>query len=87
MKGYEQRYRSPWLLVILLILGGILGGMIGHALSGIWNLALLNQGIYTGLPVTTLNLDFLTLTFGFTFKVNIVSILGFIAAFVIYLRL
>ena len=87
MKGYGQRYRSPWLLVILLILGGILGGMIGHALGGISNLAFFNQGIYTGLPVTTLDLNFLTLTFGFTFKVNLVSILGFIVAFIIYLRL
>jgi hypothetical protein len=50
-------------------------------------LAFLNQGPGIGLPVTTLNLDFLTLTFGFTFKVNPVSILGFIAAFIIYLRL
>jgi hypothetical protein len=87
MKGYGQHYRSPLLLVILLILGGLLGGMIGHALSGVWNLAILNQGIDTGLPTTTLNLGFLTLTFGFTFRVNLVSILGFIVAFIIYLRL
>ena len=87
MKGYGQHYRSPWLLVILLILGGISGGLIGQALGGIQHLAFLNQGPSIGLPVTTLNLDFLTLTFGCTFKVNPVSILGFILAFIIYLRL
>lgn len=87
MKGYGQRYRSAWLLVILLILGGLAGGLIGQALSSVHNLAFLNQGPGIGLPATTLNLDFLTLTFGFTFKVNPVSILGFIVAFIIYLRL
>jgi riboflavin transporter FmnP len=87
MKGYGQHYRSAWLLVILLILGGIVGGLIGQALSSIHHLAFLNQGPGIGLPATTLNLDFLTLTFGFTFKVNPVSILGFIVAFIIYLRL
>jgi hypothetical protein len=87
MKGYGQHYRSAWLLVILLILGGIVGGLIGQALSSVNHLAFLSQGPGIGLPVTTLNLDFLTLTFGFAFKVNPVSILGFIAAFIIYLRL
>jgi riboflavin transporter FmnP len=87
MKGYGQRYRSAWLLVILLILGGLAGGLIGQALSSVHHLAFLNQGPGIGLPATTLNLDFLTLTFGFTFKVNPVSILGFIVAFIIYLRL
>lgn len=87
MKGYGQHYRSPWLLVLLLVLGGIFGGLAGQALGGVQHLAFLNQGAYVGLPVTTLNLDFLTLTFGFTFKVNTVSLLGFILAFIIYLRL
>ena len=87
MKGYGQHYRNAWLLVILLILGGIVGGLIGQALSIVHHLAFLNQGPGIGFPATALNLDFLTLTFGFTFKVNPVSILGFIAAFIIYLRL
>lgn len=86
MKGYGH-YRSPWLLVILLILGGIFGSLIGQTLGGIQQLAFLNQGIYIGLPDTKLNLDILTLTFGCTFKVNWVGLLGFIIAFVIYRRL
>jgi hypothetical protein len=87
MKGYGQHYRSAWLLVILLIVGGIAGGLIGQALSGIHQLAFLNQWPSVGLPATTLNLEFLTLTFGFAFKVNPVSIAGFIAALILYLRL
>jgi hypothetical protein len=87
MKGYGQHYRSPWLLVILLILGGILGGLVGQALSGVQQLAFINQGPIVGLPETMLNLDFLAITFGFTFKVNPVGILGFIGAFLLYLHL
>ncbi|HHW39553.1 MAG TPA: DUF4321 domain-containing protein [Syntrophomonadaceae bacterium] len=86
MKGYGQ-YRSPWLLVILLVLGGIFGGLIGQALGSIPALAFLREGRSIGLPVTTLNLDVLAFTFGFTFKANLISLLGFIAAFAIYRRL
>jgi hypothetical protein len=87
MKGYGH-YRSLWLLLILLILGGIFGSLIGQALGGFNHLAVLNQGPYIGIaPPTTLDLNFLTITFGFTFKVNPVSFLGFIVAFLAYLRL
>lgn len=87
MKGYGRHYRSPWLLVILLVLGGILGGLVGQALSGVQHLAFINQGPSVGFQASTLNLDFLAVTFGFTFRVNPVGILGFIAAFLVYLRL
>ncbi|MGB9792482.1 MAG: DUF4321 domain-containing protein [Thermacetogeniaceae bacterium] len=86
MKGYAQ-YRSPWLLVILLVLGGIFGSLIGEVLSGVPGLAFLGIGRSVGLPVTTLNLDILAFTFGFTVKVNLISLLGFVAAFIIYRRL
>ncbi len=86
MKGYGH-YRSPWLLLILLILGGIAGSLVGQVLGGIPHLALFNVGPYVGIEPTTLNLSFLSLTFGFNFKVNLVSFLGFIVAFIIYLRL
>ena len=53
MKGYGQHhYQSSWLLVILLILGGIFGGWIGQALSSLYHLAFLNLGLNVGLPVT-----------------------------------
>jgi hypothetical protein len=88
MKGYGQHhYQNSWLLVILLILGGIFGGWIGQALSSLYHLAFLNLGLNVGLPVTSLNLDFLNLTFGCTFKVNPVTLLGFIVGLIIYLRL
>ncbi len=87
MKGYGQHYRNPWLLVLLLILGGIVGSFIGQALGNVQHLAFLNQGIYLGLPDTKLNLDILALTFGFVFKVNWIGLLGFIVALIVYERL
>ena len=89
MKGYGQyHYQSAWLLVILLILGGIFGSWIGQALNSLYHLAFLNLGFNTGLPVTSLEMEaFLNLTFGYAFKVNPVTLLGFIAGLIIYLRL
>lgn len=84
MKG---SYRSPWLLVILLVLGGIIGSLIGEALSGIPALRVLATETSIGLPVTTLNLDVLTITLGFTIKINLFGVFGFILAFLIYRRL
>ncbi|NPV29296.1 MAG: DUF4321 domain-containing protein [Firmicutes bacterium] len=86
MRGYGN-YRSPWLLVILLILGGIFGSLIGEALGAIPALAILREGRSIGLPVNTLDLEVLALTLGFTIKVNLISLLGFIAAFFVYRHL
>lgn len=86
MKGYDH-YRSPWLLIVLLVLGGIFGSLVGQLLSGIPGLAFLSMGRSVGLPVTTLNLEVITFTVGFTFKVNLISFVGFFVAFAIYRRL
>lgn len=84
MKG---SYRSPWLLVILLVFGGIIGSLIGETLSGIPALRVLATATSIGLPVTTLNLNVLTITLGFTIKINLFGVFGFILAFLIYRRL
>ncbi|MGI6405329.1 MAG: DUF4321 domain-containing protein [Syntrophaceticus sp.] len=84
MKG---SYRSPWLLVILLLIGGILGSLLGDVFSGIPALQVLATARSIGLPQTTLNLDIFTLTLGFTIKINFFGVLGFILAFLIYRRL
>ncbi len=80
-------YRSPWLLVILLIIGGILGSLMGDLLAGVPGLKMLAMAKSIGLPLTTLDLDVVTLTLGFTVKINLFGILGFILAFVVYRRL
>jgi hypothetical protein len=84
MKG---NYRSPWILIILLILGGIIGSLIGDALSGIPALRVLATSTSVGLPAATLQLDVLTLTLGFTAKINLFGVIGLILAFLVYRRL
>ncbi|HAA90788.1 MAG: Uncharacterized protein XD63_1387 [Thermoanaerobacterales bacterium 50_218] len=86
MKSYGS-YKSPWILVILLVIGGIFGSIVGEALGSVPALAVLSKGREVGLPVTTLDLEVLAITFGFTFKVNLISLLGFVLAFFIYRRL
>lgn len=86
MKGYTK-YQSPWLLVILLVLGGIFGSLVGQALGTIPALKVFRQVYSIGLPVTSLNLEVISFTIGFTFKANLVSLFGFIAAFMIYRHL
>jgi hypothetical protein len=87
MKSSGINYRSPWLLVILLILGGICGSLLGDALSGISTLNFLHHSRSLGLPVTRLDLGVISLTLGFTFQANLMSLLGFVAAFLVYKRL
>lgn len=86
MRGCGQ-HKSPWVLVILLILGGIFGGLVGHVLGTIPVLAVLQEGRIVGLPITTLDFEVLAVTLGFTFKVNLISLLGFVIAFFIYRQL
>jgi hypothetical protein len=86
MKSYGS-YKSPWILIILLVIGGIFGSIVGQALGSIPALALLSKGREIGLPVTTLDLEVLAISFGFTFKVNLISLLGFALAFFVYRRL
>ena len=80
-------YRSPWLLVILLVLGGVFGSLVGDVLSGTPALGFLGTARSIGLPVTTLDLDVITLTLGFTVRVNLIGLIGVVLAFLIYRRL
>lgn len=86
MKG-SGSYQSPWLLVILLVLGGVFGSLVGEVLSGIPALGVLGTARSIGLPMTTLDLDVITLTLGFTIRINLIGLIGFALAFLIYRRL
>lgn len=77
--------RSPWMLVILLLFGAIVGSIIGDVLGSTW--AVLKQSKSIGLqPPITLDLYVFQVTFGFLFKVNLASALGMILAYVFYRR-
>ncbi len=85
MKGYSSP-KSPWLLLVLLVIGGLIGGLLGAAFGNM--LPILNQGFDPiGLNPTTINLKVITITFGLIFKLNVASIIGFILALFVYFRI
>lgn len=85
MKGYKSA-RNPWLLVILLVIGGLIGSLIGTFLAEF--LPILGYNFPAiGLSPVTLDLMVLSITFGVVLQLNLASIVGFIIALFIYYRL
>lgn len=80
-----KTYGSVWVLVLLLIVGGLAGGALGNVLAP--TLPWLNSTSVVGVKPTTLDLHFFNLTFGFTIVLNILTALGMIAGFLVYRRL
>lgn len=77
--------RNMLSLLLLLLIGSIFGSLIGQVLGP--QVPWLNLGQSIGLKPTTLNLAVLTLTFGFTFKLNVAGIIGFLIALLFYSKL
>ncbi len=85
MAGRSRTYPSWPLLLLLLVLGGIIGAWIGDVVVKIWpGLSLLRHVYNIGLPTFSMDLHVFSLSFGFMFKVNFFSIIGFILAWVLY---
>lgn len=70
-----------WVLLILVLVGFVIGRFIGTYFDGTF----LNYGQSFGLaePVV-LNLGFIILTFGLTIQITIASVIGVVAALVVY---
>lgn len=81
--------RTSWqMLLLLLAIGGIVGGFIGDAILKIWpGLGILGNVQSVGLPTFTMDLNVLTLSFGFMLHINFFTILGFILAFIAFRKL
>jgi hypothetical protein len=78
--------RSPLLLLILLIVGGLLGSLLGTALGDY--APILNQGFQPlGFEPTTFDLLVVTITFGLTLKFNVASAVGFLLALFVYFKM
>jgi hypothetical protein len=73
--------KSPWVLFVFIIIGGLLGGILGEILHVIAPQGTI-QNIFSthfmpGLsPPLTIDLVLMKLTLGFSIKVNIISVLG-----------
>ena len=69
--------KNNWALFLLLLAGIVLGSFIAQATSGISALSWLNYGQKFGLTSPfTLDLGILVLTFAFSIKITIGSIIG-----------
>ncbi len=81
--------KTPWLLIFFVIIGGLFGGVLGEILKSFSPEGPLRdlflKGYTLGLdPPFKLNLVLISLTLGFTFKLNLLSLLGIILGVFIY---
>ena len=74
-----------WVLVLLLLIGGLCGSALGDALAPYvpW----LKAGSTIGLKPSTLDLHFINLTFGFTFSLGPLTALGLILGYLVYRKI
>lgn len=79
------RDKSFWLMLIFILCGLVIGGLLGDLASNISGLWWLGYGQSFGLESPfILNLSIISLTFAFTIKINIASIIGMAIAIFIY---
>ena len=85
--------KNSWALFLLILTGIVLGGFIGFLTKDISYLSWLNYGQAFGLGgsngngIVRLNLGIMIISFGLTIKITIASIIGVIAAIIIYRKL
>jgi len=83
-----RNYKSPWVLLVLLIVGAIAGNTIGKALLLVLPaLNFLSANASIGFDPVTLNLDVLSLTLGFSIVIGPFAVLGIILGYWVYRRL
>lgn len=81
--------KSGWTLLLFILIGGLLGGVLGEILrvftpSGtIQNI--FAKAVTPGIdPPFTMDLEFFTLTIGFTLKIHLLTLLGILLGIYIY---
>lgn len=82
--------KNNWALFLLILAGIVVGSFLGHLTKDVSALNWLNYGMDFAIGdannnnIVTLDLGILMLQFGFRIKVTIGSIIGIIAAIIIY---
>lgn len=77
--------KNPWILVVMILLGVVIGGIIGDLLQPFAPILGLSRSI--GLSPATINLSVLSVTFGFGIRMTLASIIGLILSVIAYFRL
>lgn len=86
MPRVAKRVREPWwVLVIIVVAGAMLGSVFADAVGQFTYLAPLGHSVAFGVdPPVTLDLHVLTLTLGFTVRLNLATVLGIITAIYLF---
>ncbi len=77
-----RRNRSPWwILLVVIVLGGILGSVIGEALVGYPLFAFLSRDVRFGIdPPFSAHLPVLSVTVGMIIRLNLAIVVGIVVA-------
>ncbi len=78
----SKRGRNPWwVLVVIVIAGAMLGSVLANAIGQFTYLSWLGRSIAVGLaPPVVIDLQVMTLTVGFTLRLNLAILLGILVA-------
>lgn len=81
--------KSPWLLLLCVLIGGLFGGLLGEILTAIAPPGVIqnifSQALHPGLsPPVTIDLWLLKFTIGFTVKMNLLTFIGMIFGVFVY---
>jgi len=85
VKGYRASPGNPWLLAALLLAGGIAGSALGEWLAAFF--PVLKAASRIGFGPAMLDLQFCSVTFGFSLVIGPLTVLGVIAGYLAYRRL
>ena len=83
-----SKYKIGWLLHLFIMIGIVIGGLISEVTAGVSGLSWLSYGNTFGINSNgnplVLDLGILVITFALQIKITVASIIGVIAAIVIY---
>jgi len=88
LAGKTRTYPGWQIFILLLVLGGIIGGWIGDAIVTLWPAAsILGDTQSVGIPGFSVDLGVINFSLGFMMHINLLTIAGFIVAYIVYKRL
>ncbi|MBS3995468.1 MAG: DUF4321 domain-containing protein [Alkaliphilus sp.] len=81
----RNKIRNPWVLVMLIVVGVVIGGLIGDIFKD--SIQILSYSKSIGFQPFTLDLIVLRTTIGLMVNFNVASIIGIIFAIIIFSRM
>ena len=79
------REKNSWIMLLFILAGLVIGGLLGNLAASVDGLSWLAYGDQFGLESPlVLDLSVLTITFAFTVKINLASIIGVVIALLVY---